>query len=142
MHVRRILWDRSSRYIALVFLLLELLAIQSQAQTFSPPLQLTDEGLVPQMAVDANGNINVAWRNLDNSSSFNYYPLFTRSTDHGVTFSVPKAISGLKALGQASPLQIAVDSTGAIHFLEVASPSVGGLGIFYSRSTDGGATFS
>ena len=125
--------DRWLRYASVLLLTLGFSAIALRGQTFSPPLQLTDAGLSSQMAVDANGNINVAWRNLDLSTPFDSHALFTRSTDHGVTFSAPKAISGL----QASGIQIAADSSGAIHFVEGDA-----AGIFYSRSTDGGATFS
>jgi len=97
----------------------------------------------PRIAVDASGNINVVWRDEPNSNV-----LFTRSTDGGVTFSIPAQVSGIPGGGGPSPfpLQIATDSAGTIHILAggtvpQAAGSAASDELFYARSVDGGKTF-
>ncbi len=108
--------------------------------TFSTPKDLSNNTggifsfalLFPQIAVDASGNINVVWAN--NTLTI----FFSRSTDGGATFSTPKNLSN--AGGSFQP-HIAVDGSGKINVVWRGS-TPGNADIFFSRSTDGGATFS
>jgi hypothetical protein len=95
----------------------------------------------PRMALDSSGNINVVW--FDNSPG-NLAILFSRSTDGGVTFSAPQNLSGTSADSRI-PL-IAIDSRGNINVVweeRTQGPSNIFVGdIFFSRSSDGGSSFS
>lgn len=100
----------------------------------------TPEG--PRMALDSCGNINVVW--FDNSSG-NRAILFSRSTDGGVSFSAPRNLSGTTADSRIP--QIAADPGGNINVVweETISGSSSNNfipDIFFSRSSDGGASFS
>jgi len=115
------------------------LAVAAQSQVlFTPPANLSNDGKAgnQQIAIDPSGNINVVW--LDNTPGFTAV-FFSRSSDGGATFSSPQNISNNQAdLG--GPPQIAVDSTGNIY---VAWLGPGGTpDIFFTGSSDGGATFS
>jgi hypothetical protein len=114
--------------------------------TFSAPLNLSnssacaaldssDMGVDHQIIVDASGDINIAW--IDSSSG----AVFRRSTDGGAHFSPPTNVSP----GFISNPQIAVDSRGVINVVWSATDSgtaIGHSNVFFSRSTDGGSTFS
>jgi hypothetical protein len=105
-------------------------------QTGSSP---TPEG--PSMAIDSGGNIDAVW--MDNNPG-NYSIFFSRSTDGGASFSVAQNLSG-SVSGSRSP-RIAVDSSGNINVVwdEGTQPGsqVFPSAIFFSRSTDGGGSFS
>ena len=88
-----------------------------------------------QIAVDSNGNTNIVW--LDNSPGY-YAVLFSRSSDLGLTFSAPQNLSNDP--GGSSAPNIAVDSAGNINVVWAAQS--GNQTGFFSRSTDGGNTFS
>src|SRR6266566_1302469 len=108
--------------------------------TFSTPQNLSNDpagSSAPQIAVDSSGNINVVWQ--DNPPG-NYQIFFTRSSDGGATFSAPMNISN-DPRGAGSPY-MAVDSGGNINVAWVSSPTVVPYIISFSRSSDGGATFS
>jgi hypothetical protein len=63
----------------------------------------------PQIAVDSNGNINLAWAG--NSSGI-YDVFFSRSTDLGASFSSPQNLS-TGSIGASTPMpQIGLDSLG------------------------------
>ena len=135
-----------ARFISYLATLLLLLAFSAtlQAQTFSLPLQLSNTGLISEIAVDGSGNIYVMWHD---ESSFPFANvMFTRSTDGGATFSTPAPISGIPGGDLSSPVQIVAESSGTIHVLATSTLLIGpghSLGqIFYARSTDGGTTFS
>jgi RHS repeat-associated protein len=116
----------------------------AQAQVLSTPKNIsnnTGSSALPQIAVDSSGNINVVW--MDNTPG-NFDVFFSRSTDGGTTFSSPKNIGSTTlnniGLGQQ---QIAVDSGGNINVVWHAFVgSAGNVDIFFTRSTDGGVTFS
>ena len=108
--------------------------------TFSTPENLSNDpgdSENPQIVVDSSGNINVVWQ--DNTPG-NWQILFTRSSDGGATFSTPKNISN-DPRGAGNPY-MAVDSGGNINVAWVSSPTVLPNIISFSRSSDGGATFS
>src|SRR2546422_976056 len=108
--------------------------------TFSTPENLSNDpgdSENPQIVVDSTGNINVVWQ--DNTPG-NWQILFTRSSDGGATFSTPKNISN-DPRGAGNPY-MAVDSGGNINVAWVSSPTVLPNIISFSRSSDGGATFS
>ena len=107
--------------------------------TFSSPRNLSTDpngSLAPQIAVDPSGGINVVWE--DSTSPNDIF--FSRSSDGGATFSTPKNISNNPA-GANNPY-LAVDSGGNINVVWVGSPRTAPSIIFFSRSSDGGATFS
>ena len=121
---------------ALVSIALAASALVVQAQVFSAPKNLSNNGTAEfgQIAVDPSGNINVVW---DESGNFDIF--FSRSTDGGVTFSTPKNLSN--NAGSSVFPQIAVDSSGNINVVwEDSTP--GNFNIFFCRSNNGGVTFS
>src|SRR5229473_2893056 len=94
----------------------------------------------PQIAVEPGGNINVVWQN-NSTSTGSFTIFFSRSVDGGATFSpIPKNLSN--SPGNANGPQLALDAGGNINvsWEENTPPSVS-PDIFFSRSTDGGATF-
>jgi hypothetical protein len=105
----------------------------------APPKNVSnnsDFSFTPQSAVDSAGNVFVVWED-DTSNNSNI--LFSRSTDGGATFSAPINVSNSRRY-PFDP-HIAVDSHGGINVVWNDDPS-GNLDIFFSRSTDGGLTFS
>ena len=110
--------------------------------TFSPPLELAANiGWQPQLAVDPNGNIDIAWieLTLSDGSTFAPNPIvrFTRSTD-GVNFSTPVVAATVPGSSPtAGTLRTAVGSQGQFYiFWE------GNCGASFVRTLDGGQTFS
>ncbi len=106
--------------------------------TFSAPINLSHSRLFPfgpRISVDSHDGINVVWN--DNSPG-NLDVFFSRSTDGGLTFSSPVNVSH-DASASSSP-QVAADSTGNIFV--VWENDSGVLGVLFSRSVDGGLTFS
>jgi hypothetical protein len=112
-----------------------------QGVTFSIPKSLSNNvgnSVSPQITVDSTGNIDVAWVN---DSPGNFDTFFSRSGDKGATFSAPKDVSN--AFGQARSPQLAVDGGGNINVVWADNtPPDFNPDIFFSRSGDGGVTFS
>lgn len=111
----------------------------SDAQVFSTPASISTavhNSTYPAMAVDALGNINVAW--VDSATGIN----FTRSTNAGGSFLPPVAIPG--SIGAAFQPQMIVDPTATIIEIAWAQPSstAGTFNVFASRSTNSGVSFS
>src|SRR6266850_1902747 len=97
---------------------------------------------VPQIAVDTAGNISVVWEADDpfNLGNINLGIFFSSSIDKGVTFLAPQMIS-TNPSGSVDP-QIAVDQDGNINAVWAGTDPIDfNTDIFFSRSTDGGATF-
>ena len=110
-----------------------------QGLTFSQPINVstsTGEGFDPAIAIGADEAINLAWE--DTGSGIGQI-LFSRSTDGGVSFSIPRQVSA--ALGEASDTEIAIDSQGRIIVAWIEEQPAGGTRIGASNSSDGGATF-
>lgn len=69
--------------------------------------------------------------------------LFSRSTDHGHTFSKPIKISKAVASAQGSAIAVAPDGTVYVTWRQFAARQAGlGDAILFAKSTDGGQTFS
>jgi len=90
----------------------------------------------PRVDVDSTGAINVVWGDTTDGGK---KVMFLRSTDDGTTFSEPLDIS--RSSGQAFEPEIAIDSNDAINVVWEDS-ATGQNAIMFSRSTDGGETFS
>ena len=67
--------------------------------------------------------------------------LFARSTDGGLTFSLPLALSPMDGTTLVQDSSIAVGPNGEI-YVSYLDSHFGGSGITVTKSTDGGATFS
>jgi hypothetical protein len=106
---------------------------------FRQPVNITPPGagaFSPKVALDSNNNIYVVWGGTQGGGRS---VIFTRSTDGGSTFTQPKEISD--SAGAAFDPEIAVDQSDAIDVVwEGTGP--GHSAIMFSRSTDGGDTFS
>lgn len=106
--------------------------------TFSTPMNISNTAgasFNPRIAVGSDGSVNVVW--IDNTPG-NQDIMFSRSTDSGVTFATPKNLSNDPA--NSSGPQITTDSSGVIYV--VWESDTLNMGVLFSRSTDGGATFS
>src|SRR6266498_443383 len=96
---------------------------------------------VDQTAGRFGGNAYVAWSQYDGFAPNNAV-LFSRSTDHGLTFSSPIRVTPV-ALGTASFADLAVGPDGAVYlaFLTYPSSSNPSSDVWVSKSTNGGASF-
>jgi hypothetical protein len=93
---------------------------------------------IPVIATDPAGNVDVAWINTGG-------PEFVRSTNEGLTFSAPLTIpSNMQDTVDGNGIQIGVDVGGNINLLWHRELTETGSvpNSFFSRSTDGGLTFS
>jgi hypothetical protein len=110
-----------------------------QGATFSEPLTVSgasDGAFEPEIAMTPGDAINVAWEDTVSGTSAIW---FARSTDGGATFSTPLQVS--RGEGSAIEAHIAADGEGRLSV--VWAQAVGeDKHAFYSRSTDGGQTFS
>ncbi len=96
---------------------------------------------VDQTAGPFSGNAYVAWSQYDGFAPNNAV-LFSRSTDHGLTFSTPVRVTPV-AHGTASFADLAVGPDGAVYlaFLTYPSSSNPSSDVWLSKSTNGGASF-
>lgn len=95
-----------------------------------------------RIALDRSGTIYVAWTDLRNNENGDIY--LSRSTDGGLTFSPNRAVyaGGAVPLGMQRGVAMAIDSIGGIHMVWSEAKRGDLPEMLYSRSTDGGATFS
>lgn len=110
-----------------------------QGATFGDTVDVSrssGEAFEPEIAVDSADNINIVWQ--DSREGENAI-MFCRSTDGGETFSEPLRVS--TGAGRATESSITVDESNRIHVVWV-DESNGDFQIYYSRSTDGGQSFS
>jgi hypothetical protein len=110
-----------------------------QGFTFTEPIDVSRSSGVafdPEIAVDPNDTINIAWQ--DNAPGTSVI-MFSRSTDAGQTFTDPKQVS--TGTGNATEAAIATDSSGTLSVAWV-DETPGHDEAFYARSTDGGKSFS
>ena len=96
---------------------------------------------VDQTTGPSSGNVYVAWSQYDGFAPNNAV-LFSRSTDHGLTFSRPIRVTPV-AHGTGSFADLAVGPDGAVYlaFLTYPSSSNPSSDVWLSKSTDGGASF-
>ncbi|MDQ4073534.1 MAG: glycoside hydrolase [Thermoproteota archaeon] len=108
-----------------------------QPLNFASPINLSNnpgDSRSPKIATEGN-NVNVVWFD---STSGNFEIFFSRSTDGGRTFSTPIILSN--NAGMSSFPQIATNGNN-VYVVWIDNTS-GNFEIFFSRSTDGGNTFS
>jgi hypothetical protein len=90
------------------------------------------------MALDPSGNINILWESIPHGNVF-----LNRSNDGGATFFrtqvTPYLSTGLSPTPEAPSM--ALDSCGNINVVWF-DDSLGNLAVFFSRSIDGGGSFS
>ena len=111
----------------------------NQGDTFTEPVNVSrssGEAFEPEITVDINDAINIAWE--DTAPGANSI-MFSRSTDEGKSFSAPLQIS--KGTAPASEAHIASDGAGRLSVVWVQGEEEEKQA-YYSRSTDGGLTFS
>ena len=96
---------------------------------------------VDQSGSQFSGNVYVAWSQY-NGFAPNNAVLFSRSTDHGLTFSRPVRVTPVE-LGTASFADVAVGPNGAVFLTYLTYPSSGRptSDIWLQKSTDGGVSF-
>jgi len=95
-----------------------------------------DGAFTPVVALDSNGAVNTAWAD---SAGGARQVLFSRSSDSGVNFS--QAVNVATSAGEAFDPAIAVDDKNAVSVVW-EDTRLGEGAIFFSRSTDGGLSFS
>ncbi len=114
--------------------------ISSKKKTkFRAPLNLTPHNggaFAPRVALDSSETVNIVWGDTKEGRS---KVLFVRSTDLGLSFNEPLDVS--RSSGVAFDPEIAIDSTDAIN-VAWQDTAPGTSVIMFSRSTDGGLTFS
>src|SRR6266568_2134580 len=96
---------------------------------------------VDQTAGPSSGNVYVAWSQYNGFAPANAV-LFSRSTDHGLTFSRPVRVTPV-SLGTASFADLGVGPDGALYltFLTYPSASNPSTDAWLLKSTDGGTSF-
>lgn len=106
---------------------------------FRKPANITPHNggaFAPRVALDSTEGVNIAWGDTNNNLGT---VIFVRSTDLGATFTEPLDIS--RSSGVAFDPEIAVDPGDGINVVwQDTAP--GQSVIMFSRSTDGGGTFS
>ncbi|HEX5424326.1 MAG TPA: PKD domain-containing protein [Candidatus Acidoferrales bacterium] len=106
--------------------------------TFSTPINLSnasDYSFNPRIAISAAGSVDVVW---EYETADNTDIMFSHSTDAGLTFTPPINLSNDPADSENE--QIATDTAGNIYV--VWENDSLNLGVLFSHSSDGGATFS
>src|SRR5262245_16684020 len=89
-----------------------------------------------------SGNVYTAWSQYPGFSNTNNAILFSRSTDHGVTFSKPVKVTPVEQ-GTGGFTDLAVGPDGAVYLAFITSPSSSRptTDVYLSKSTDGGVSF-
>jgi len=118
-----------------------LVALGSPSGQFSSGLFQDKINLVVDQSTGANsGNVYVAWSRYSGRAANNVV-LFSRSTDHGASFSPPVRIS--PGLGEESFADLAVGPDGTVYltYRNFAHQNSTSDTISVERSTDGGQSF-
>ncbi|PYT02532.1 MAG: hypothetical protein DMF60_21165 [Acidobacteria bacterium] len=106
---------------------------------FRRPANITPHNggaFAPRVALDSTGAVNIVWGDTNQNLG---KVVFVRSTDEGASFTAPLNVS--RSSGVAFDPEIAVDSSDAMNVVwQDTAP--GKSVIMFSRSTDGGKTFS
>jgi hypothetical protein len=107
---------------------------------FKAPIDITPHSggaFTPRIAVDSAEMLNIVWGDTD--TPLGRRVIFTRSTDLGFTFTEPVDIS--RSPGKAFEPEIAVDPNDGVNVVWEDDRD-GAKAIMFTRSSDGGATFS
>jgi hypothetical protein len=111
-------------------------------QTFSTPDNISENAgnsASPQIAVEGN-NVYVVWADNTSTTPLNTFDIFfARSTNGGQTFSTPDNIS--ENTGNSNSPQISSEGNN-VYVVWVDNTELANTDIFFSRSTNGGQTFS
>lgn len=94
----------------------------------------------PQMAIDANGNVDVVWMADFNTNGAPQAVYFSRSADGGNSFGSPVALTSPPASGaNAGFPQIAAEPSGAIDIIwqQASAANANAFDIILARSKDG-----
>jgi hypothetical protein len=115
----------------------------------SPSAQFSGSGLfqdkinivADQTSGSFSGNVYVAWSQYTGKAANNSI-LFSRSTDHGLSFSTPVRVTP-ETLGTGSFTDLAVGPDGAVYLTFLSYPSISSptAKIWLSKSTNGGVSF-
>ena len=107
--------------------------------TFSPLLNLSsNRGHSYDQKIAASGNkVYVVWKDLTTANGDIYY---TRSTDGGATFEKTTNLTKNNSRYSSNSPHIGVSENNV--YVVWSQPTILGYDIYYSTSTDGGATFS
>src|SRR5262249_12345431 len=124
---------------------------------FSQPVQVTGERLNldwgpdarPKIVVDRQGGIALAF-SIFRDEAFNGQVLYTRSTDGGKSFAVPRPITANNESQRFEALALDQDGTVFAAWLDKrnrvpakqAGQKYDGAGLFFTSSRDGGATYA
>jgi hypothetical protein len=94
----------------------------------------------PALAIGTNGHCYAAWNQVEGGSDTEIYA--TVSTDGGLNWSTPQQVDdGIPPGNQYEP-HLCVDDAGTAHITWIWNvPGQGDIDLYYSRSTDGGATW-
>jgi hypothetical protein len=121
----------------------------ASSSNWNTPVKITDAGrslaLTPDVAVASDGTIYTVWT--DKRSNFNNDIYFSRSSDHGATWSVNQNIIPEinRSPNQVEPV-IAVDprteNSGVIYVASFENPSSGQMFIDFSSSTNRGNSWT
>jgi hypothetical protein len=114
----------------------------------SPSAQFSGSGLfqdkinvaVDQTTGPSGGYVYVAWARYGGKAANNVI-LFSRSTDHGQTFSRPVRISPGLAQEQFADVAVGVDGAVYVTYRTYAAQGQTGDAVWVVKSTDGGQTF-
>jgi PKD repeat protein len=108
--------------------------------TFSTPVKI-GSGYYPDLAIDNNGYLYVVWQKETGAIKYTLVN-FAKSEDQGATWSF--AWVGTTTAEYYSPPKVAVSPGGNnVYVVWVCPPSLGEhIRVYFSRSTDGGITFS
>src|SRR5437667_320506 len=122
----------------------------NRGQTWSPQVQVNDrigsaapvgawQIPIPAMNVDRNsGAIHLSWADHRNGNQDSYFP---NSTDGGKTFGTNHRVNDDSGVTSQWMVDLAVDSRGTVH-AAWEDGRAGNWNIFYSNSTNGGATWA
>lgn len=119
-------------------------ASEDGGQSWSAPRDIAPSALPllgPNIAVDADGFLHVAWNDRRDGGVTRVY--YMRSTDHGVSWENPRDLSGDQGRDTAAP-SLSVDTNRRVHLAwHVGDPDAGATPteVYYLRSGDQGAHF-
>ena len=150
-----ILNPKSAVFAAVFFLLFLAGEVSCAEPSFGTDVRVDDSDLMrmiynPDIAVDNAGYIYTVWEDDRNFNDFQTDILFSKSTDNGATFSanltltdnVFYTINLYPQHSLASP-SVAVDNAGNIYVAAaLRKAETGSECIYFTKSTDGGDTFS